>query len=141
MERIKILILIFGRFLSIICLRDKNEEITIRIRKLYDNFTGKKGTLVIEVEESTLDIENTSKNTCFKTQISNERNSYQVNCGFWKAIDQNLFIFCDIGEDIPAGKYSINLKNTPKISYSGYTISLVQYGDSEITKYDTNIID
>ena len=82
----------------VICFQDKNEEITIRIRKLYDNFTGKKGTLVIEVEESTLDIENTSKNTCFKTQISNEQsNSYQVNCGFWKAINQNLFIFCDIG--------------------------------------------
>ena len=72
MERIKILILIFGCFLSVICLRDKNEEITIIIRKLYDNFTGKKGTLVIEVEESTLDIKIPQKILALKLK-------YQMN--------------------------------------------------------------
>ena len=142
MSRLKILILIFGCFLSVICLRDKNEKIIINISDLYEENMGKKGTLVLEVAESSMDIENTSKDTCFNTQISNEQgNLYPVKCGFWKARNQSLFIFCDIGEDIPAGKYHINLENTPEISYSGYTISFNQYSDFEFTKYDMNIID
>ena len=144
MSGLKTLIFILGYFLSINCLKEKNNPITISLVNLYEGYTGKKGTIVIKVDTTQAfdNIKDTSKSTCFNAKITDEKsNSFSIDCGFWKAENEDLFIFCNIGENIAAGNYSLNFRETPEISYSDYIITLNQNSDLKFTKYDANIID
>ena len=118
MIRLKLLIFILGSFLCVNCIKEENEAIIINLRNLYEDYTGKKGTLVVVAEsDKTFDIKDTSKQTIFRIPITNEKSdSYIVGCGFWKAELENLFIFCNIREEIPAGNYSLNFSQAYNIN-------------------------
>ena len=142
MSRLNLLILIFS-WISISCLKVENTEVIVTSKRLYENYVGKKGTIVIEAEpESEFITQDTSKTTYFKSKIVQEPNySKEVDCGFWKAEGEDLFIFCNIGEDIPQGNYSLSFRETSTINYNNYLVTLSQNENLEFIKYDRNIID
>ena len=101
----------------------ENEEVTITLEKLSIEYTGKKGTLAVETYTSYTFKEDTTKKIYFDSTISNEKNEYTTKCGFWKALeDKNLYVFCNIGTDIPSGNYTIDFSGIPKFNYQNQTI-------------------
>ena len=135
------LLIILVNFLLIICLKEENPEVTINIGYLNEKPIGRKGTVVISAYSSYFNIIDTSKTVCFKSKFTNGGNSYDVDCGFWKAENENLYIFCNVDENIPAGDISFNFDGTQKINYKDYTITLKQERTLSFKKYDQDIID
>ena len=99
---------------------------------------GKKGAAVFIVEnELYFDID-TKRETIFKTNISDENNNnMEVWCGPW--VSSQFFIFCELNETIPKGKYFFQFNNT--FNYLGYEIYLTSESVYNITKLDSDIID
>ena len=117
MSKINSLALLLSCFIVVNNLILESTNVTITLDRLYEKYTGKKGTIVIE-SFSKLDIIDTTRNIYFKSKISDEKNiTYEVDCGFWRANDSQLYIFCSIGENIPSGNYSLNFKEIPEIKY------------------------
>ena len=74
---------------------------------------------------------------CFKTSIysKNNDNLYEINCGF--LINSEIYIFCEIGENINAGEYTIQINQ--KFNYLNKDFSISQDNKKTIIKYDYNI--
>ena len=107
---------------------------------------GKKGTIVTSFrqEDTSYKIIDTQKKTCFESKVSNGKDNYNVNCGLWSKDEYDIFIFCDIDENIPSGNYSILFKETEPFYYNNYKVTLkVSEGDKnvEFQKVDKDIID
>ena len=141
MSKINSLALLLSCFIVVNNLILDSTNVTITLDRLYEKYTGKKGTIAIE-SFSKFDIIDTTRNIYFKSKISNEKNiTYEVDCGFWRANDSQLYVFCNIGENIPSGNYSLNFKETPEIKYADYIITLNQRETLEFEKYDIYMID
>lgn len=77
----------------------------------------------------------------FQTTILDEnKKSYKVGCGPWKKEDNIFYIFCELNEVFPKGKYFFQLDGN-KFNYSGYEIKLNHYQNYEITKLDSGKLD
>ena len=146
MSILKSVFIIFCCFLLVQCLKEEKKDITVYLIRIYEKNIGRKGTVVLEVDrlDESLDFTDTSKTTYFKANISNNETSYNVDCGFWKANGERLYVFCNVDEKIPSGQYEIDFKQVPKINYKNYIINLVYppYSTTfEFTKSDKDIID
>ena len=135
------LIIILGAFFLINCLKEENTDVTITINSLDEKKIGRKGTVVINAYSSDFNIIDTSKTISFKSKFTNGGNNYDVDCGFFKAENENLYVFCNVDETIPAGEVSFNLENTGKIIYKTYSITIKQSSFIFFKKYDEDIID
>ena len=140
--KLKSLIIIFGYFLLIDCLKEENIDVTVNLYGLYDEHIGKKGTVVI-ICTPTLDftIVDTSKTVRFQLSLTNGKNVYIVGCGFFKTEKEDLYVFCNVDETIPAGNYTFNLDEIQPIRYEDYIVTLAHRKDLQFTKYDTNMND
>ena len=92
----------------------------------------------LDYESDTLDIVDTTRNFLFKATISDK---YNVSCGLWKAKNENLFIFCDINENIPKGEHHLNLNNIQFNYNDEYLVTLKARNSFDFTKLDSDIID
>ena len=128
MSILKSVFIIFCCFLLVQCLKEEKKDITVYLIRIYEKNIGRKGTVVLEVDrlDESLDFTDTSKTTYFKANISNNETSYNVDCGFWKANGERLYVFCNVDEKIPSGQYGIDFKQESKINYKDYTINLRQ---------------
>ena len=118
-------------------------RITLTLGSLYAENIGKKGTIVISAFTNLeFNIIDTTKSVFFKSNIINgQSDEYEVDCGFWKAKNDRLYMFCNIGENIPAGNYILNPGQTSGITYDDYSINFYQKTTLQFEKKDTNIID
>ena len=139
MSKMKSFILVFLCLFFATC-RKENEEVTVTLMGLSVQYTGKKGTLAIIASSTHTFKEDTTRKIYFESKISNERNTYKVECGFWKALEDNLYAFCSIRTDIPAGKYNIDFTGISQFDYQEKTI---KFSDSkfEFEKLDKDLID
>ena len=57
--------------------------------------------------------------------------------------DSQVYVFCNIGDDIPAGNYSLNFENISTFSYQYIDITFKQYASDNLNfeKLDKDIID
>ena len=140
--KLKSLLIIFDCFLLINCLKEENTDVTVNLYGLYDEHIGKKGTVVI-VCTPALDfpIVDTSKTVRFQLSITNGKNYLSVGCGFFKTEREDLYVFCNVDETIPAGNYTFNLDGIKPITYEGYTVTLKQDRDLKFQKYNINVND
>ena len=123
------------------CLKEQTTTLDIEIQILYsNNIVGKKGTVLLYSRQEYMDIQDTRKNTCFETTITNTlQQSYVVKCGLWRV--NSLLFFCNIDENIPQGEWSLNLNNK-SFNYNEYTINLIANPLLTFNKKDDlNIVD
>ena len=121
------------------CLKDE-EESTVSLNELFNKYTGKKGTLAISASSDYKFNEDTTRLTNFESNISDKKNSYKAKCGFWKATEDKLYVFCNIDTDIPAGNYTIDFTGIPKFNYQNQTI-IFSNSKFEFEKLDKELID
>ena len=91
-------ILLFLWF-SIVTCKIENEDVNITFRtELPKEYIGKNGTIVISAEPSDKFDRDTSKQICFKSKITNGKDTYPVDCGFWKSSSEGkyFYAFCNI---------------------------------------------
>ena len=138
----KTLLLLISSFMLITCLEEPT-EVDIELGGFDTTYIGKKGTIALyPYYYSTIDSSDTTRAISFKANITNESsNSYEVGCGVFKAEGQQLYIFCEIDENIPTGKYIINLAGITGISFGNYNINLKQSRDFTFEKADINLPD
>ena len=143
MTKLKSVIIILGCFLLIDCLKEENTDVTITLNGFYTEYIAKKATVVIYTMSSTQDfnIIDTSKKVRFQLSLTNGENSYSVGCGFFRAKEENLFIFCNVDEEMPAGNYTFNLDGIQPITYEGFTITLVGGRSTKFQKFDISMND
>ena len=124
-----------------------SKELNLVQGSLLEETIGKKGTIVVSFkqEKTSYKIIDTQKKICFKSQISNGKDSYEVNCGLWSQDENEVYIFCDIDENIPSANYSILFKETEPFYYKDeYKVTLkVREGEENVKfqKVDKDIID
>ena len=104
------------------------------------NVIGIRGTLVLELdfESETLDIIDTKRNIWFKATISDK---YNVSCGLWREENEDLYIFCNINENIPKGEHYLDLNNIQFNYNDEYLVTLKANQKFSFTKLDTEYID
>ena len=141
MSELKSLIFIFICIVFANCL-ETNEDINVIPKKLISEYIGKKGTLVISADagESKFKEDETRK-ASFNHTVYDENKTFNVECGLWMHSGDNLYIFCNIGNDIPAGHYSINFKEIPKFVYQDKYIIISSTSSYGFDKVDEDIID
>ena len=122
---------------------DDSTKVTISLKGLYENYVGKKGTIIIETDfNPDFDIIDTTRDIYFNVKITNEKsNNYAVYGGFWRVKGENLYIICNIGENIPSGNYSLNFIELPTFNYKIYFTTLNQQTTLKFEKYDIDIVD
>ena len=91
-----------------------SEIVNLKINQITTSYIGKKGILILKTDEIRQNIHNIINEeeikNCFKTTIysKNNDNFYEINCGFLKGlINSEIYIFCEIGENINSGEYTI----------------------------------
>ena len=142
MPKLKSFVLIILCLFFATCLKE-NQDKTITLKETAAKYIGKKGTLAISAGETYGFNDDISKTISYKAKITSGANSFDVDCGFYKASEKNLYAFCKIGTNIPAGKYSIDFSGIPKFNYQGYDIifdtqSTLKF---EFEKLDKDLID
>ena len=80
-----------------------------------------------------------TKNISYKANITNGEKLFEVGCGLFKASEKDLYVFCNIGTDIPVGNYSIDFSEIQKFTYQGYNIifdkqSIVKFEFEKLAK-------
>ena len=143
MARYKSLIIILGCFFLIDCLKETNIDVSLILYGFHDEYIGKKGTAVIRTrtDSQELNIIDTSKTVGFQLNVTNEEKFYEVGCGFFRAEEDDLYVFCNVDETIPAGNYTFDLDGIQPITYEGYTVTLKQDRDLKFQKYNINVND
>lgn len=141
----KLLIIFITCLLAANCLEENiKNEIELEVSPyLFEEQVGKIGTLAFYFYtlETSFD-KDISRKTLFNATITSENNNeFKIKCGFWQAEERDLYIFCNLDEKIPAGKYSINLDNISGINFQNNIITLKQSEPSEFEKLDVNIPD
>ena len=130
--KLKSLLIIFDCFLLINCLKEENTDVTVNLYGLYDEHIGKKGTVVLECTPA-LDfpIVDTSKKVRFQLSITNGKNYLSVGCGFFKTEREDLYVFCNVDETIPAGNYTFAKDVIKLINAVGKVVN----SDPEVSKF------
>ena len=144
MIQLKSLIIILGCFLLIDCLKEENTDVTLSLNGFFKDNIGKKATLAIYSSSSTQDFNNiidTSKKVRFQLSLTSGEKYYSVGCGFFRAEGEQLYTFCNVDEEVPAGDYTFNLNGIQPITYEGFTITLVEGRTLEFHKYDISMND
>ena len=145
MSKLKSFIFILICLFFATCL--ENEAAEINLAQLTSKYIGKNGAIIIQAipnDDKTKFKKDETRKICFQSQISDGRNEINVDCGFWKPLESTLYLFCNIGPNIPAGNYSISFFRAPKIEYQDYEIIFKnQYSKSnyEFEKLDRDLID
>ena len=136
------MIIIFGCFLLIDCLKEENTDIELTLIGLFDKNIGKKWTVVIRGRPSPdINIIDTSKTVRLQLRLTSGEKFYSIGCGFFKAEGEDLYTFCNVDEEIPAGNYTFNLDGVQPITYEDYTITLKLDRPLEFHKYDISMND
>lgn len=158
---VKILIFLFISFIKIKQAKLKElKEISLSLTTIYtyeengnyveiNDEIGRKGLVKFIVEQNynyqsiKINPTNGRWKVLFQTKILDENNeSYKIGCGPWKKEDNIFYIFCELNEEVPKGKYFFQFnENESKFNYSGYEIKLKHYSNYEITKLDSGKID
>ena len=138
----KTLLLLISSFILINCLEEPT-DVEIELNDFDTTYIGKKGTIALyPYSYSDIDSSDTTRAISFKANITNESsNSYEVGCGVFKAEGQQLYVFCETDENVPTGKYTINLAGKTGISFGNYNINLKQSRDFTFEKADINLPD
>jgi len=156
---VRILIFLFISFMKIkYAILKELKEISLSITTFYkdeeryeneelNDEIGRKGLVKFIVEQQynyqpiTINYTYGKWKAFFQTTILDEnKKSYKVGCGPWKKEDDIFYIFCELNEVFPKGKYFFQL-DEKKFNYSGYEIKLNHYPNYEITKLDSGKID
>ena len=83
-----------------------------------------------------------TRETNFTVNITKGNENFSVEWGFWReTINDNLYIYCNINEDINEGNYTINFNGLPYVIYQDYNITFKQERDLEFEKLDMDIVD
>ena len=138
----KLFIIFLTCLLAVNCLEENNQnEIEIDVY-LFNEQIGKIGTLAFDcyAGETSFDKDISRKYLFDATIFSVNNNEFKIKCGFWVA-EKELYVFCNLDEKIPTGKYSINLDKISGINFQNYIISLKQSEPFEFEKLDVNIPD
>ena len=138
------ILLIVSFLISIsVQLKETINNIKVEIYSFAENKVGKKGVISFKASCSDKnifeekDIEEKKK---FESTISDvNKQNYKVSCRFWKSDGYELVIFCNLNENIPKGKYTINLNSTTVI-YNNYNITILHNYYYSFTKVDKNVI-
>ena len=142
MSKLKSLIFIFLSQFFTTCLPE-NQDVTVYLNKLSTKYIGRKGSILIRASPYDKFNKDLTRNVCFKSKISYYRKD--VECGLWKHSEDDFYVFCNIGNDIPAGNYSLDFSGVQKFNYQDYNIILYseQYSNSkfEFEKLDKDLID
>ena len=140
MSELKTLIFIFICIVFTNCL--EANDINVNPKKLISEYIGKKGTLAISASSTGNKFkEDEKRKASFNHTVYNGNKTFNVECGLWTHLGDNLFIFCNIGIDIPAGHYSINFKDIPLFVYQDQYIIISSNSNFEFEKVDEDIID
>ena len=136
MLKLKSFIFIFVLFFFATC----QQEI-VHLNTLSTNYIGRKGAILIASSSYYRFNKDPTRKIDFQAKIS--YNQRDVDCGLWNPKEYNLYVFCNINTDIPAGKYSLNFTKVPSFNYQGHNLRLEQeyYSTFEFEKYDRDIID
>ena len=143
MANSKLFFLLIGCFLFIDCLKEENVDVTITLNSITDANLGKKGTIAIEsrTDISSFNFIDTTKSIFFFSDLTNGEKTYQINCGLWREEGKDLYTFCNYDENIPAGKYTLDVSKAQKITYKDYTLNFKADTTLDFVKSDTDIID
>ena len=137
-------ILLFLWF-SIVTCKIENEDVNITFRtELPKEYIGKNGTIVISAEPSDKFDRDTSKQICFKSKITNGKDTYPVDCGFWKSSSEGkyFYAFCNIYDtNIPSGNYSFDFSGISKFRYQYYDINIGAFKGFNFVKLAQDYID
>ena len=137
-------ILLFLWF-SIATCKIENEDVNITFRtELPKEYIGKNGTIVISAEPSDKFDRDTSKQICFKSKITNGKDTYPVDCGFWKSSSEGkyFYAFCNIYDtNIPSGNYSFDFSGISKFRYQYYDINIGAFKGFNFVKLAQDYID
>ena len=85
----------------------------------------------------------TTKKTYFKSKITNGKDTYPVDCGFWKASkESHFYVFYNIYDtSIPAGNYSFDFSGIEKFEYQNYCINIAGDKGFNFVRLDQDYID
>ena len=142
MSKLKFFILIFLCLFFATCLKD-NPDTTVSLYDLVRKYVGKKGLLIFFASSTNEFEEDMTRSTHFQAKISdtkNVANIFNVKCGFWKLSEESLYVFCDIGTDIPAGKYSIDFSEIQAFKYQNYNVR-ISNKKFDFEKLDIDVIE
>ena len=140
MSKIKSFILIFLCLFIANCLKE-NEDIIISIWNLSTECIGKKGTIALRANPYDKFNKDTTRKIFFQSKIYNGISSFDIDCGFWKAIDREFYIFCNVDSNIPAGNYTLDFTGIEKFNYQNYNVTLKADDEFKFEKLDKNYID
>ena len=77
---------------------------------------GKKGTIGIKANKIDKFSYDTSRDIYFKSKIIGGPNPFEVDCGFWYASKDKLYVFCNVDNSIPAGNYTLDLPQSHNLN-------------------------
>ena len=138
-KRFIILLVSFLLFLGSKC----SKTIDLKIEQLTHSYIGKNSILLLKLDKNGKNIKELFKKedtkTYFKTSIySKKEELYEINCGFLTGfIYSEKYIFCNIGENINAGEYSIKINQN--FNYLDYQININQDNTASFIIFDYNI--
>lgn len=146
----KKIFLIINIILLVYCSNRKlNKEIEttsikVKINKIIKE-VGKKGTLVLYTNfmyDGSFQITDTQRNTYFSMNIiGKNQNKFEIQCGLWKPEIHDLYIFCDINEEIPEDTYTLEKKDISFFYKEEYNIIITISQELTFTKLNLDIID
>ena len=67
--------------------------------------------------------------------------SLSIDISLWIVQEENLYVFCNIKEDIPSGNYILSFNESQVIGYENYKITFSGNNNFQFTKYDKDIVD
>ena len=139
----KSLILFLAIILSINCIEEETKNLILSQFGIMVKTIGKKGTAIImyRQEGQIQEFKDAEKQPSFEITIYNKDKEYTIKCGVFNGMEssENIYVFCNFDESIPAGTYSLPFTGTT-FDYNGYHITLKD-GTFDIQKVDKNIID
>ena len=140
----RLLILFLVSFLSIDCIVEDDLNLILKVDRMAVKTVGKKGAaIILTYPDGSTQFKKTKRETCFTTKISKD---YKVECGLWNGEETSsqIFFFCDIGESIPSGNYSILLNEVENFKCGDYNVTLNakdKQNSLNFEKVDREIID
>ena len=140
----RLLILFLVSFLSIDCIVEDDLNLILKVDRMAVKTVGKKGAaIILTYPDGLIQFKKTKRETCFTTKISKGHN---VECGLWNGEETSfqIFFFCDIGESIPSGNYSILLNEVENFKCGDYNVTLNakdKQNSLNFEKVDREIID
>ena len=142
MSKLKSFIFIFLSQYFTTCLPE-NQDVTVYLNKLSTKYIGRKGTILISASPYDKFNKDLTRNVCFKSKISYY--GKEVEYGLWKHTDDDFYVVCNIDNDIPTGKYSLDFPRVQKFNYQddNFIFHSEQYPNTkvEFEKLDEDFID